>query len=293
MPGASAGSTRFWIALGGGAAALLVFWAVLVRPAAVTADAEAAEIERLLVERSRYFPADGKPIAEVRAELEKERRDLKALEGLLGRAELVLPPELEPGLDRGTLHFQKELQALRARAEERGITFAGKATALGFPEEVTAEEVPGFLARLAVAGRFLEAAAAAGVDAVVSAEQVSRHGTPITGRPIALRSGPGGPVEADERVEEIRFRVVAAMDEYGLVRLLQEISRPGRFLALEDLAAEVKDPDSGAFEATMVLAGIRTKEAPAGPGPEGAGPAPEEEPGTFVPHIIRTRRGRP
>jgi hypothetical protein len=89
------------------------------------------------------------------------------------------------------------------------------------------------------------------------------------------------------RVEEIPMRATCATDERGLMRLLQEISRPGSFLSLKDLRVEVRDPESGVFDAALEVAGVRTKKVEAKASEGEVRPA-EPEAGTTVP--IRPRR---
>jgi hypothetical protein len=62
---------------------------------------------------------------------------------------------------------------------------------------------------------------------------------------------------------ELPTEIKVLTDERGLMQLVYEASRPETFLALRGLKIEVKDPASGAFEATLELAGVFEGERPA------------------------------
>ncbi len=293
-------SKRFLVALAAGALALVVFRALLVSSVRGEADSEIDEIKNKLAKRKSYF-RKGEPVGKVKKELETEERTLKALESSVGPVELVIPPELEATDEQSKLsYYQKQRSSLNNRAAQHaaggrartGITFGNAKSPLGLPLVVPDEKVPEFLARLVVARRFLDAAVAAGIQGVVAVEHPGRYITDgrssggAAGRPAARSAGPpgsaraalpgvgttGGPgrppggkddPEKEERVlEELPMKVVVAADERSLIRLLQEVSRPESFLALNDLRIHVRDATSGAFEATLELAGVRMIEAP-------------------------------
>jgi len=283
-------SKRFLVGVAAGAVVLLAFRALLVSSVRDEADREIDEINNKLAKRKSYF-RKGEPVGKVKQELETEERTLKELESSVGPVELVLPPELALSDEHSKLSYYQmrrsrlnERAAQAAQAARTGITFGNAKSPLGLPLVVPDEKVPEFLARLVVARRFLDAAVAARITRLVGAEHPVRRITDgrssggAAGRPAAssaepsgtARAGPtgagtsGGKGEAKkERVlEDLPMKVVVAANEQSLIRLLQEVSRPERFLALNDLRIHVSDPASGAFAATLELAGVRMIEAP-------------------------------
>lgn len=267
-------SKGFVAAAAAGAVAFVVFRAILVSPVTAAKDDEIATIRQRLAERESYFPPGGLPIDEVKERLEAEKATIAELKQSVGQVELEVPEELKPTEGRDTLYFQQQLAKLRARAASSRVSFENKAAPLGFTQSVTEETVPEFLARLEVASRFIEAAASARIGAVMRAEHP------------ASRPGPGG---GGRQVKELPMKVVAAADEKSLIRLLQELSRPGRFLALKGLGVEVKDPSSGYFEATIELAGVTVVAAADAVGPGTPG-SQEPDPGKTVPTTPFRRR---
>ncbi|MHC4200857.1 MAG: hypothetical protein ACYSU0_12770 [Planctomycetota bacterium] len=273
-------SKRFLVAVAVGALVLVAFRGLLVSSVRGEADREIEEIENKQAKRKSYF-RKGEPVGKVKKELETEERALKALESSVEAVELVIPPELVASDDNSKLsYYQKHRSMLNERAgghaAAREITFANAKSPLGLPLVVPDEKVPEFLARLVVARRFLDAAVAARIERVAAAEHpVRRFADGRSSGGEAGTSGParpapaGAPTEAGKGeakkkrvLEELPMKVVVAANEHSLIRLLQEVSRPESFLALNDLRINVKDPASGAFEATLELAGVRMTEAP-------------------------------
>lgn len=267
---------RFWVAAAGCAAGMLVFWYAAVRPASEEAEAESTRASNLAAERSGFFPADGAPIADVEKSLSAEKKNLAELSASLSQAELKPPPELEPSSGRDALYYQQKLAEFAEQFAKSGIQSGTKAP-LGFPKDIAAEAVGDYLARLAVAHRFLEAARSAGVKAVTAAKHPS----------IRIAAGTGA-----SELEEIPLEVALAADERSLIRLIQELTRPGRFLAVKRLKVEVKDPASGAFEATVELAGVRVRRRPAEADRAGApaGDTSQEAPDSAAGVPVRTRK---
>ena len=270
-------SKRFLIAVAAGAGALALAWFVLIAPVRRDAQEEERKADSQARDRGRFFPAKGALITDVEKALAEERKTLEGLKGELGKLELALPSELvvEPGDGRDTLYFQQQLAKLRARAESSGIRFDDAGAPFGFSQPPQDDQVEEYLARLEVASRFLDAAKAAGLAAVVRAEQP------------APEDGPAG---GGRRARELPMKVMTAADEKSLILLLHEVSRPERFLALKGLAVEVKDASAGHFEATVELAGVRVvkDEGPTGPAPGG----PDEGTGSKGPRRS-FRRYRP
>jgi hypothetical protein len=283
-------SKRFLVAVAVGAVVLVVFRAFLVSSVRGEADREIDEIKNKLARRESYFRKSGEPVGKVKKELETEERTLKALESSVGPVELVVPPELEASDEQSKLsYYQKQRSLLNERASQHGTQGAGRMgivygnakSPLGLPLVVPDEKVPEFLARLVVARRFLDAAVAARIQGLTSAEHPVRHITdgrssggaagssaspridPTGGGSAGGKGDPKNKKKKEERVlEELPMKVVVAANEQSLIRLLQEVSRPERFLALNDLRIHVRDEKSGAFEATLELAGVRMIEAP-------------------------------
>jgi len=258
------GSKRFLIAVAAGAGVLALAWVALVGPVRSDARAAGDNADARARERARFFPAGGEPIAEVEKTMEEEKEALLGLKGALAKLELSLPEELEADDGRNVLYFQQQLAKLRARAESSGIGFDDPAAPFGFSQPPGDDQVGEYLARLEVAGRFLEAAKAAGIASVVRAEQPGAS------------DGPSG---GGRRALELPMKVVAAADEKSLILLVHEVSRPDRFLALKALDVSVKDASSGHFVAAMELAGVTIveDEGPKTPAPGGADEAPESK----------------
>lgn len=241
-------SKGFLVAVALGAAAFLVFRYFLVSPVTARTDEARGKLNNHLAKRSGYFRKKGKPIRAVKKELEAEGSTLKELASSVGPVGLALPPELEPTDDHLKLsYYQMRRSKLNERANGSGITFSNEKSPLGLPLVVPEENVPEFLARLAVAGRFLDAASAAHLPQVVRAEHPpARMGPPSAGRVC----------------EELPFKIVVAADEKSLILMLWKLSRPEKFLALRELELEVKNAASGTFEARLELAGVRVVAAP-------------------------------
>lgn len=255
-------SRKFLMAVAAGAVVFAVAWFALIGPVTAGARVEAAKARSEAEKRARFFPVKGAPFADVWKALADEEETLQELKGALGRLELSLPAELEAAEGRDTLYFQQRLAKLRARAESSGLRFDDAGAPFGFSQPPRDDSVAEYLARLEVASRFLEAAKAAGLAAVIRAEQP------------APADGPSG---GGRRARELPLKVIAAADEKSLILLLHELSRPDRFLALKGLAIEVKDASAGHFVATIEVAGVTTVEddgpatPPLGGGDEGAG----------------------
>jgi hypothetical protein len=245
----------------------------MVSPALEDAARERKKIRNLRAQRARYFHKDGLPIAEAEALLSAQQKQLTALEKSVSGASLTIPEDLRPEEGRDVLYFQKMLAELCRSVRARGVEIDKKSASLGFPADAPPDSADELLARLAVARRFFDAAVAARVRSVSRVEQPSIREVE---RP-----------EVSVRLEEIPMRATCATDERGLIRLLQEISRPGAFLALKGLRIEVREPDSGVFHAALELAGVRTRKAAA---PEAVREERPEQPagGTTVP--LRPRR---
>jgi len=235
------GSKRFLIAVAAGAGVLALAWVVLIGPVRSDALAARDKADERARGRERFFPARGAPIGDVEKAMKEEKEALLGLKGALAKLELSLPEELEAADGRNVLYFQQQLAKLRARAESSGISFEEPAAPFGFSQPPQDDQVAEYLARLEVAGRFLDAAKAAGIASVVRAEQ-----------PGAIDGLSGG----DRRALELPMKIIASADEKSLILLVHEVSRPERFLALKALDVRVKNASSGHFVAAMELAGV-------------------------------------
>ncbi len=263
------------MAVGAGVAALALVWLVLVKPVRADAQAEARTASERALDRARFFPAIGAPVAEVEEALEAEKGTLQGLKVALDRMLLRVPDHLQPAEGRDSLYFQQQLARLRTAAESSGIGFDDRGAPFGFSKPPREDEVTEYLARIEVASRFLDAAGTAGLASVIRAEQP------------ASKAGPSG---GGRRAHELPMKVVVAADERTLMLFLHAIARPDRFLALKGLAVEVEDASAGHFEATVEFAGVTIvkDEGPVGPAPGG------EDEGTGVSGPRRPfRRYRP
>lgn len=267
----SSRTSRFFIAAAACLVVLFVFWALAVRPLVEQAREEARRSSELVQRRRSYFPDGGRPIGDVERALEEERKKLAELEKELSKALLELPAGLEPGQDRDKLYYQQKLAELQAKVLSFGISLAQADSPLGFPKDIEAEDIDTWFLRLAVAHRFVEAGASAGLRSISTAKFPPRR--------EVRREGPGG-------LLEIPMEASFPADERSLIRLVQELSTPGRFLAIKKLKVEVKDPAEGIFEATLELAGL-TK-APERPAVEESPPSAGPDSGTGSP--VKTRK---
>ncbi len=271
MTTSTSSPTRFWGATAVGAVAFAILWWAAVSPAREDARAAREESRMLAARIERHFAPKGEPLDVVEKALAGERESLVALGNELGGVALEIPPEYEPGPDRDPLYFQKQLSEfrgwVRASAQTRGVPFANTSAPLGFREGISEDVVAENLARLAVGRRFIEVAGKSGVRSVLRAQQIT-----VPSFRVADVAAAG--------IQELPFKVTVAADEESLVRLVQEMSRPGQFLSVRGLIVEVRRPASGTFEATLELAGVRVLR-PVKPEGEGeAGVEPEAEPET-------------
>jgi len=276
-------SKRFWGIAGAGAVALLIFRAVFVSPTAAKADGVRTEIGNLRAEREGYFPRGGVPIEDAEKHLAAEKAALGSIRAAVGRVALDVPEELREGDGRDLSYYQVRREELLRRAKDTGIAFVGAASGLGLPLEVAEDKVPEYLVRIAVAGRLVEAVAAAGVSALSGAKAVPAR--PVLSAVQGARAGPSS------EITELPVEVTVSADERSLIRLVQEVSRPERFLALKALVVEVKDPTSGVFEARLEVAGVLVSERPRRPevAKEEAPAEPGEDSDATVP-VSRVRR---
>lgn len=277
MRASAASPKRFWIATGLGAVACALLWWFVVARARALAGLERKESSELAEGVRKHFDPEGKPIEFVERTLGREKTRLADLRRDLWTIGIVLPPEYEPGPGRDPLYFQEQLTEFRRWVRESGVTFANARAPLGFREGVSEDVIPGQLARLAVARRFVEVVRNAGVKTVLRVQQMTV--------PSFREDGPGA------EIEELPFKATVAADEESLVRLVQEMSRPASFLSVRNAIVNVRNPTSGSFEATFELAGVRLVGSPElEDEPEGEEEAefeaeaePEDEPGVLVP----------
>jgi hypothetical protein len=268
-------SGRFWIVAAVGAVAFALLWRAVVAPARALADSERKRSGTLAEGVRGHFDPDGKPIELVEKTLAREKAILVNLRRDLWAIGVALPPEYEPGPGRDPLYFQEQLTEFRKWVRGSGVTFTNARAPLDFREEISEGMVPGQLARLAVARRFVEVVRNAGVKTVLRVQQLTV--------PSFRQEGPG----AD--TEELPFKATVAADEESLVRLVHEMSRPAGFLSVRSTVVSVRDPSSGSFEATFELAGVRLlgspemEDAPEVEGGTKPEPEPEAEPGVLVP----------
>lgn len=295
MTASTSSPARFWVATAVGAVALVILWWAAVSPARGVARVAREESRGLRARIDRHFAPKGEPLDIVEKALAGEKESLVALRNELGGVGLEVPPEYVPGADRDPLYFQKQLSEfrgwVRASARTRGVPFANASAPLGFREGISEDVVAENLARLAVGRRFVEVAGKSGVRSVLRAQQIT-----VPSFHVADAAAAG--------VQELPFKVTVAADEESLVRLVQEMSRPGQFLSIRGLIVEVRRPTSGTFEATLDLAGVRVlrpvepeRERGAGVEPEAELEAevetePGPEPGVLVP-TAPAREGRP
>jgi len=217
-------------------------------------------------EIARLNELKNKPAPEAIKELKAERADLqkvlKRLEGML----LVQPREyvLPKNEAYPRLFFDKRLNELRKRCADQGGRFVGKPCPAGFTDQLQKEDVELLLQRLSAARLLTEAAE----NAKVAQVQGLVHGRP------ALLTAPG--VDRFHlRLLPINVRFVA--DERQLIAFVQEISREGRFLTLQNLSVEVIDPKAKTFQASADLMALVRRDG-SGSAKKPEGPVPGTRP---------------
>jgi len=262
------GNVRFWVIAGAVVVALLVFHAVLVSPTAKEAEDEAKKIKNLAARRKSYFDKSGRSIGEASEFMKMQKTQLEELSKIASRSKLLIPAELLPKKGRDMLYVQQQVAAIGSQATAAGVIINPKLKNLGISRDGAETEIGDLLARVAVAKRFYGAVRAAGVRSLVDASMPEAR---LVTRP-----------DATVQVEELPYKVTVSTDERGLIRLVQELSVPRNFLALKGVLVEVTDPASGAFDATLEVAGLRTKRvAPQEDAPkETPGTTPVRRPGT-------------
>lgn len=203
-------------------------------------------------------PTAAKAIEKMKA----ERAELKAIiEGLNGV--LLEIPKNSRFRIRGEakadprFYFQKQLAELQ---KERcaGRPYPAK-TPLGFTPEMVDKQKPALLLeRLAAVDRLTRAVESAGLLRV----QSILHG------PVKVPPAKG---VTDTHVALVPMYVKVTADERGMTAFVEEISRKGRFLALDSLSVEVTDPKARTFTMVAGVSALLRREG-AAPGRRGRGP---------------------
>ncbi len=200
--------------------------------------------------------------AKVIAKMKAERAELKAIiEGLNGV--LLEIPKNSRFRIRGEaradprFYFQKQLAELqKERCADR--PYPAK-TPLGFTPEMVDKQKPALLLeRLAAVERLTRAVESAGLLRV----QSIRHG------PVKVPPARG---VTDMHVALVPMYVKVTADERGMIAFVEEISRKGRFLALDSLHVEVTDPKARKFTMVAGVSALLRREG-AAPGRRGRGP---------------------